>query len=229
MRKRVRYVTQLHRRPVLWLAWVAAILYSSWPLGFVLNPAVGQHDLASQLEAMHEPYDWVFIGMDVLSALAITAAGLWQIRTRGERFWLKWSAISFIGFGFLVAVAALAPLNCNPEAHTCGPLLHNPLLIIHGAASLLSPAILCAGLLSLCIAVYQHRRSTWSQWVLGGMLLTWIIFGIWGLYIMRLHMVNNFMQYGFITVCSLTMVLLVATIEHFGLIEETLVPEADKT
>src|SRR5260370_13363258 len=111
---RTWYMKQLHRRPVIWLAWIAAILYSSWPLGYVLDPVVGHHELASQLEALHQPYAWLFVTTDVLTCLTLIIAGLQQISTR-DNAWFKWCTLSYLAFALLVAAAALSPLNCNPE------------------------------------------------------------------------------------------------------------------
>lgn len=224
MSRRARYMKQLHRRPIVWLAWAAAVLYSSWPLGYLLNPLVSQHDLASQLEALHEPYAWVFIGMDVLTALVVTIVGIWQIHSHGERMWLKLGAVCYILFGFLVAVAALAPLNCDPETHDCGPILHNPLLIVHGVSSILSPAFLGVGLLALGVAVYRQRGTLWSRWAFVVMLLAWAFFGAWGLIAIHTHNITNILQYGFITICSLSIVLVIATIEYLRLTERDNAP-----
>ena len=44
--------------------------YASWPLGYWLNP-VANRGLASNLEAAHQPYNWVFIAFDIVSGLLI--------------------------------------------------------------------------------------------------------------------------------------------------------------
>ncbi len=215
------YFKRLHRRPSVWSAWAAAILYCSWPLGFVLNPFVSRHDLASQLEALHEPYAWVFIGMDVLTGVAVLLAGTWQIRGRHRNhLLLRLCVWSYIAFGLLNAVAALAPLNCDPERHDCGPLLHNPLLMIHGVASILSPAFLGLGMLSLGALVYRRRSSRLISWIFAGMLLAWLGSGAGAAIDLDLHIASNLLQYYFITVCSFSIVLIVFTIEHFHFAEQ---------
>lgn len=47
---------------------VAGLLYSSWPLGYWLNPQA-DHGLASNLEALHQPYNWLFILIDISSGV----------------------------------------------------------------------------------------------------------------------------------------------------------------
>lgn len=230
MAQRISQIKQLHRMPTIWLAWAAAIFYSSWPLGFVLNPSVGRHDLASQLEALHQPYAWTFIGMDVLTGLAVCTAGIWQLKTYGKSLFARWCAASYIGFGVLVILAAIAPLNCDPEAHTCGPLLHNPLLLIHGLSSILSPVFLGIGVLLVGIAAYRRRPTSLTLGLFAAVMLAWATSGI-GAFIQAIHhSASNIVQYYFITVCSLSILLVIASIEHlrtFGqeAIAESIAPE----
>jgi Protein of unknown function (DUF998) len=213
------YFKQLHRRPVIWLAGTAALLYSSWPLGYILNPFVGRHDLASQLEALHEPYAWVFISMDVLTGVAILLAGLRQIKIHRRQLLLRWCIISYVVFGLLNAVAALSPLNCDPEAHDCGPLLHNPLLIIHGLTSILSPGFLCIGMLALIVSIYRRRMSRLIVWIFVPILLAWLLSGLGAAIEFRMHVDSNLLQYYFISVCSLSIALLIGTIEYLQFID----------
>src|SRR6185312_10011235 len=63
-------VNFLVKRVVI-LSALAALLYNSWPLGFWLNYSTSVHGLASDLEQVHHPYSWVFIGGDLLSSLII--------------------------------------------------------------------------------------------------------------------------------------------------------------
>src|SRR6185312_9748885 len=54
----------------------SAIAYCSWPLGFWLNPGAERHGLASELGALGQPYDWVFIWGDIFSGVLLMAACL---------------------------------------------------------------------------------------------------------------------------------------------------------
>ena len=62
------------------LSIVAGILYSSWPLGHWLNLNVSKNSLASGLEAVGQPYNWVFISGDITSSLLIIIISLWLWR-----------------------------------------------------------------------------------------------------------------------------------------------------
>lgn len=212
------YFKQLHRQPAVWLAWLAAILYSSWPLGYVLNPFVGRHDLASQLEAPHQPFNWVFIAMDVLTGMTVTIIAIMQINRRSSRLLIRWCVLGYAAFGLLVAMAALTPLNCDPTAHTCGPVLRNPALLIHGGASILSVVFLFLSTLALSASAYRKKLKT-ARAIFIAMLVAWTIFGFGSLLELRWHITGNTLQYYFITVCSFSIVLVVAAIEHFSFIE----------
>jgi Protein of unknown function (DUF998) len=214
-------LTRLHRRPALWLAWAAAILYSSWPLGYVLNPVVGRHDLASQLEARHEPFNWVFIGMDIATGLAITIVGMWQMNAGGKRALLKWCALSYVAFGALVALAAAMPLNCNPETRgACGPLLRNPVLLVHGLSSILSVLFLLFSTIALGASVYQRRGRGPAYRLFVATLAGWLAFGIGYFVEVLAHNSSNLLQYYFITVCSVSIVLVIGAIEYLHLLDE---------
>jgi hypothetical protein len=222
----VSHFITLHRRPAVWLAWTAAILYCSWPLGYVLNPFVERHDLASQLEALHEPYAWIFILMDVLTGLAVIAAGVRQFKHNKKDTLVLLCVWSYVAFGLLNAIAALAPLNCDPESHDCGPLIHNPLLIIHGAASFLSPAFLGLGMFALAVLLYRRQSSRLILWIIGAILLAWFVSGAGAALDFRRHADSNLLQYYFITVCSFSILLLVALIEHLQFVERS--PQEDE-
>lgn len=214
---RAWYFRQLHRRPALWLAWAAAVLYSSWPLGYLLNPSVGKHDLASQLEALHQPYAWVFISMDILTGVAVGVAGALQLRGHAKRDWLPWCTLNYVLFGFFNAVAAISPLNCNPEANACGPVFRDPILILHVAASILSLVFLGLGIISSAVVLYREHMGRLGGWLFGGIAAAWTISGIGTVIEFFMHITGNTLQYYFITVCSLSVVLVIGTVEHLHL------------
>jgi Kef-type K+ transport system membrane component KefB len=228
MRKYSLYFKQLHRRPAMLLAWVAAILYSSWPLGFVLNPFVGHHDLASQLEAPHQPYNWVFILMDVMTGLLVTVVAIMQTNRPNARKYIKWCVLGYFAFGFLVALAALTPLNCNPTADTCGPVLRNPQLIIHGGASILSVAFLFISTIALSASAFYENLKA-ARWALTVVLMAWIVFGFGALLELHWHITSNGLQEFFITVCSISIVLVVGVIEYLHILEKDVGPALEST
>ncbi|HLZ14983.1 MAG TPA: DUF998 domain-containing protein [Candidatus Saccharimonadales bacterium] len=195
---------------------VAALLYSSWPLGYILNPWVGRHELASELEAPHQPYAWIFITADVLTGVFIVFVGLLQLRTRKISRTLFSAVACYVLFGAQVAGAALAPLHCDPEVQYCGPLKHNPLLVVHGGFSILSVLCLFAATLIMASVAWRRRRPMLRA-LFAVVLLGWGTFGAGACLELYLHIRdNNVLQYFFITVCSISLALVVAAIENLS-------------
>lgn len=220
----VKAVTQLfdgiYRRPAFWLSCAAAILYSSWPLGFMLNPGVAHHLLASELEAPHEPFNWVFISMDVLTGVTVSIIGILQLRAHKRGALMNASIYGYIFFGILVALAALSPLNCNPGTNSCGPLIDDPIVIIHGFASIVSVILLLVSILVLTPLIRQYIRvSKMVRILFVTMVGCWTVFGIGSLLELALNIRGNTLQYYFITVCSVSIIFIVSVIEHVGVRE----------
>ncbi|HKU18818.1 MAG TPA: DUF998 domain-containing protein [Candidatus Saccharimonadales bacterium] len=193
---------------------IAALSYSSWPLAFLLNPWVGRHELASELEAPHQPYAWVFIMTDVLTGVFIMLVGLLQLRTRKVSRLLFAAVAGYVLFGAMVAGAALSPLTCDPAQQSCAPLLRHPALVMHGGFSILSVVCLLFSVVAIAIAAYQRPRQRILQALLAGTLLCWAVFGAGALLEQLLHIRdNNTLQYFFISVCSISLALVIGAIE----------------
>lgn len=206
----------------VWLSLAAALFYSSWPLGFLLNPSVGHHDLASQLEAPHQPYSWLFIALDVLTGLSLVIIGMMQLQ-KCRNTMMTVIIFSYMLFGALVATAALLPLSCDPTLGQCGPLIRAPRVIVHGASSIISVNMLLVSVLLLAKTVYEGRSRKIVQGVFGLILGGWLVFGVGSLLEMAHHIHSNFLQYYFITVCSLSIILVVGVVNHF---EEEVSPQS---
>lgn len=201
-------------KTTIWLSFVAALFYSSWPLGFLLNPSVGHHDLASQLEAPHQPYNWLFIALDVLTGVSLVVIGVIQLHMRKNTV-MAFAIFSYMLFGTLVAIAAILPLGCDPTLGQCGPLIRTPRVIVHGASSIISVNMLLVSVLLLTKMVYEGRSRKIIQGIFGLILGGWLVFGIGSLLEMAHHIHSNFLQYYFITVCSLSIILVVSAVSHF--------------
>jgi hypothetical protein len=205
--------------PALWLGGLAALLYSSWPLAFALNPEVARHSLASQLQAPHQPYGWLFVLLDVLTGALIIAVGLLQLRTRKHSATLFAAVACYAVFGVCVAGAALVPLNCDPQAHAqaCGPLLRNPSILAHGSMSLLSVFSLLAGVVLIAKALYQARAGRHMQALCVVIALCWAGFGAASLVQMLLHLHNGIiLQDFFISVCSVSVAVTIGAVEYLS-------------
>ncbi len=197
----------------VWLAGAAALLYNSWPLGYLLNPAVGHHQLASQLEAAHQPYRWLFVILDMAVGALLVACGYKQLQSR--KSWLSVVAVlGYVAFGLMVAGAAAMPLDCDPAAGACGPIWRDSEIIIHGSFSIGSVSLLLLGSLAAIKLAYQEQIQRWLRAVIGLILGGWAVFGSGALISLSLHIRNNFLQDFFISVCSLSIIFAVAAVEY---------------
>ena len=180
------------------LSIVAGVIYNSWPLGYVLNPAVSQRGLASELAAFHQPYNWVFILLDVLSGLlvAICAGILWRYT---EAKIHKAILVNFALFGMCTLIDALLPLRCNPSISVCPGILQQPELILHGAFSMLASICL---LLSVVLTWYVRRNQKGSL-IVWAFIIGWSLFGIASVYFFFLPGPGYLAQHYYITLCSL--------------------------
>jgi len=184
---------------------VAGLLYSSWPLGYIFNP-VANRGLASNLEALAQPYNWLFILLDILSGLIVVgvAVTLYE-RSRGSRQWLlKWSIVGYGLFGVLTALDALLPIDCLNTVQRCGAFTGHPLIILHGLASLGSIGFLTVSLVGLWfLLIYRQAVNGLLRWLLHTLLLIWFGFGIaTGIFLLN-NRSSALSQHLFITVCSI--------------------------
>jgi len=182
------------------LACLAGLLYSSWPLGYMLNPSVSRSSLASALEALHQPYNWVFISGDVSSSLLILVICwfMWQrYREVHQRHFLVFVLLSLIIFSIGTIADTLLPERCLPGAANCASWQHNPLLLAHGIFSVLASFCLFLALLF----IWWRTRTP----LLSGLMVGYIVFGLLSLYEAVGPIQGNFSQHYYITLCSLGM------------------------
>ncbi len=192
------------KNPIVWLVIVAAILYSSWPLGYLLNPDVARGAFASQLEAPHQPYNWLFIGLDVASGVVLLAAGLIQWFRTSNRV-VKLSVASYMAFAALVIVAALVPYDCSTATESCYSAAHSPLLLIHGLASILSPLSLLVSLILVLKVLFDQQSLRWVNTVTLSIIGCWVVTGILALLNYH-HASENIVQYMFISLCGVSVI-----------------------
>lgn len=181
---------------------VAGIIYNSWPLGYLLNPLVSRSGLASELGAIGQPYNWVFIVLDIISgALIVLVAVL--LRNISTKILQKVVLANFALFGVMTALSAAIPMTCEPSVTTCPPLLQQPWLIVHGGASIL--ASLCL-FVSVCLT-WWHKRNQPGARVMSILLSGWTLFGILSVYFFFVPGPGYLAQRYYITLCSVWMVL----------------------
>jgi hypothetical protein len=200
----------------VWIAIAAGLIYSSWPLGFMLNPFVAHHDFASDLESAHQPYAWLFITLDVLSGVLMGVAGIRQWRKSGRHITLRLSVVAYVLFGLLVIAAALAPYNCQSGTQSCQVLLHSPAFIIHGFSSIVSVVFLLVSLVLPTKLLLQKQMYRWLILLAVFILAGWGLTGLGTLIVIAHGMRSNWLQYDFITVCSLTMIGSLILVEHLS-------------
>jgi hypothetical protein len=166
---------------------ISAALYCSWPLGFLLNPEAMRDGLASELGAFGQPYNWVFIWGDIVSGVLLVAGVSILIRLYDLAGWAKWAMVCLAIYGICGALDAALPESCVPSERICGPILSDPMLILHGIFDLAASIALIGTLVAAAIFVHKvepsPRRRTWTYIIgAGGTIFALAsgIFFIWG-------------------------------------------------
>lgn len=184
---------------------VAAFLYDSWPLGTLLNPQANK-GLASNLEAAHQPFNWLFIGFDIISGLLIFAVAvnlLYRFRLRSGRV-LKTALFGYGVFGLLTVLDAVLPLDCVPTIRTCPSPLDDPSYILHGIGSIGSVTGLA---ISVAAFWWLYKATPTFRWLLWPVALIWLGFGMVTLLLIAHDTSSTTAQHIFITLCAAWMVI----------------------
>jgi len=188
-----------HLKSLSLLSVIAGLLYNSWPLGHWLNPVVSKTSLASGLEAVHQPYNWVFIGGDVLSSLIVIILYLFiwhKLRDAKSDRSINIALICMVLFGIGTIVDALLPLKCVQGIETCPSFTHDYLLLTHGIFSILASTFL---FISLLILWFRDRHNPLIDIFLFG----YVVFGAVSLAEAVLPGKNgNWSQDYYISLCS---------------------------
>jgi hypothetical protein len=185
------------------LSGLAGLIYNSWPLGYWLNPIVARRGLASELEGLHQPYNWLFIGGDVVSSLLIglAAIAIWpKVRHSAHHTLLKWTLWNIGGFGLFTTVDALLPLHCDPSISQCPNFIHAPLLLTHGVVSILASVCL---FISLVLIWWPQRHNRLLQLVGGG----YVLFSLFSLIAIFTPGQSNWSQHYYLLLCGVWLAL----------------------
>jgi hypothetical protein len=194
---------------------LAGFFYSSWPLGYWLNSQATQ-GLASDLEALHQPYNWLFILMDVICGFLVGIASgklLVIIRNSSNQknlLGLRITALGAGGFGLFTAVAALLPLNCIQASPQCAVSLNNSYFVIHGIFSIASIAALTTSIVAiwLLLLLQDHTVRTLAHYIPTIFLIVWLGFGALTLYLIVHNRSSSLAQHLFIGFCCLWLIVL---------------------
>lgn len=191
------------------LSITAAILYCSWPLGYLLNPAVTRrHGLASELGAAGQPYSWLFDWLDILACLLILSAIYLMIRFVSLRNrWVQTALVGYASFAVLTILDAIVPLNCLPSSGACGNVLHDPLIVLHGAMSVAASLALFISAVSCWVLAYKSDQRKFHQ-LMYGILCGYMVFGIFSFVYLFVNGPGYLSQDYFITLTSLWIALL---------------------
>jgi hypothetical protein len=163
----------------------SAVLYCSWPLGFWLNPRASQTGLASELGAFGQPYNWIFIWGDIISGALLVTGVFLIMRLYKLTPWAQRALIFLAVYGVCGALDAAVPMNCLSSEQVCGPVLSDPLLILHGVFDIAGSLALVVTLVASAVFVRRYRHD-WLTWVyaigIGGTLFALLsgTFYVWG-------------------------------------------------
>lgn len=193
------------QRISIW-AILAGILYYSWPLGYLLNPPASRGGLASDLGAIGQPYNWVFVVLDSVSGILIVLVALWL-----KRLWehtmsraIKMILWGYGVFGILTTFGALVPLDCLVEFNQCGDYFHNPLVVIHGIASIGAIFGLTISIVGIwLLIIVSFGKGLRIKLFLHSIMLVWFSFGLLTLFLLVTERSSGTAQHVFITVCSI--------------------------
>jgi hypothetical protein len=212
VRDKQSQIRTILKQPIIWAALFAALLYSWWPLGYWLNPPVASGAFASQLQAPNQPYNWLFIALDLLSGLIVFAVGIAQWRTAKNGL-ARLCILGYGLFGLLVIVAALVPFDCDSLSMNCIYTSHSPLLMVHGLASTISVVTLFVSMLLLIKLLADVQARKRALVVASFITAFWVPAGLLALHFYH-HADENLVQYAFITLCSLSLAITIILLEQ---------------
>ena len=194
---------------------VAALLYSTWPLGYWLNPSANR-GLASNLEALNQPFNWLFIILDIVSGLIICYAclNLLQIVNSSSvnrtKLGLRVAVLGTGIFGLFTAIDALLPLNCIEGTPGCTDPLYNPYYIAHGIFSIGSIAGLSVSIFCIWLLLFMRDKTIMrlAHITPALFMIIWLGFGVFTAILVFHNQSSGNAQHVFITFCSLWLVTL---------------------
>lgn len=203
----------------------AAILYNSWPLGHWLNPIVSKVSLASGLEAFGQPYNWLFIGGDILSSIIIVIVCLliwWRIGAAKIHKYTQIALVSIMLFGLGTTIDALLPERCVQGIQQCPSFTQDHLLLFHGIYSILASVFL---FFSLVLLWLHERRNVFMI----SLMIGYVAFGLISLIQAITPSQNgNWSQDYYISLCSVWLALIPYAIYKLST-ERTALAESDRT
>ncbi len=160
---------------------LAAVLYNSWPLGYMLNNYTAHNGLMSDLEQTGQPYYWLFILFDVLTGVcAVAASILIWLKLRHGVLTKTWTSciIGLTLFGFFTIAATTVPAHCSVSAALACGTGSNRGLGLDALFSAIAALGLLASLASACVLGVRYRLGSWLILTARAMLIAWSALGI---------------------------------------------------
>lgn len=152
-----------------------AMVYNSWPLGYLLDSSTARYGLPSDLEYTGHPYDWLFIAGDVIVGLGLIFLSIYLYRAKQKINFNNSLLISLcLGlflFGFFTGFGADSPDKCDYKIiSVCvhiGPQQISPDSI---ETSLAASGLLLALLSSAVLSMKSTKTLR---------LISWAAIGLW--------------------------------------------------
>jgi hypothetical protein len=163
---------------IISLAFLAAVLYNIWPLGYVLDPEVLHNSYLSSLEVDGKPYAWLFIIADILTSIVVVAIVLLIRKLNSSN---RAGLNGYIIFGLATFFDAIIPIanHCEQSISACGISL-SQVLSFHDIASIMAAIGMFTGLLGskcrfredkLNPSIYKWLSYTFWIWCITGIFL----------------------------------------------------------
>ena len=157
------------------LAALAALLYSSWILGYFMNLHVALYGTASELAVNSQPFAWMFRYGDVVSGSLIIVVAILLLVLRKRKPSL--APYLYLSFGVFTILAACFSLLCSPAAQHCGEGAVLSRVFIHTTFGLL------AGIsLFMAIIIETQNKKQHSQLITYTSIL-WVMLGLVSVFI----------------------------------------------
>lgn len=211
-------------RRLSWLSSIAGVAYASWPLGYIFNPSASKQGLASALEALNQPYNWVFIALDIVSSVLILfiALKIWQknIKSIHSKF-IDVIVANIALFSFGTIADTILPEHCLPGAASCPSWHQDHMLLLHGIFSIIA----AINLFIIILIIWWHKREK----LLYFMLVGYSIFALLSLYEAVSPISGNFSQHYYLTLCGIWIAFIPYSIRYAFFVDDYVPSESKKS
>jgi hypothetical protein len=174
-------ISQKYSRLALIVFTLSAIMYNSWPLGYILNPKTAHIALASDLNGVGQPFYWLFILGDVLVGTGLLAISILLFFKLRNELWSNAWLVVFVGvllFGVFTATSAASTNSCLPGHFNMCATIDNKTFGADGLESALAAVGLLVSLIGINLMSVHFKLSKRLMLVSQVMLLAWPLSGL---------------------------------------------------